>query len=47
MKDEVPPALISAHVKMVGQAAKAGTAIDDTYGLDKSGIAGTGMLSIV
>ena len=45
MKDEVPPALISAHVKMVDQAVKEGKPVDDTFGLDKSGIAGTGMYS--
>ena len=42
MKDEVPPALIGAHVKMVGQAAKDGKSVDEKFGLDKSGIAGTG-----
>ena len=44
MKDEVPPALIGAHVKMVGQAVKDGKSVDDHFGLDKSGIAGTGKL---
>ena len=44
MKDEVPPALIGSHVKMVGQAVKDGKSVDDHFGLDKSGIAGTGKL---
>ena len=44
MKDEVPPALIGAHVKMVGQAVKDGKSVDDHFSLDKSGIAGTGKL---
>ena len=43
MKDEVPPALIDAHVKSVEEAMKAGKKVDGSYGLDKSGIAGTGL----
>ena len=46
MKDEVPPALIGAHVKMVGQAVKDGKSVDDHFGLDKSGIAGTGNVAV-
>ena len=41
MKDEVPPALIDAHVKSVEEAMKEGKKVDVTFGLDKSGIAGT------
>ncbi len=41
MKDEVPPALIDAHVKMVKDALKDGKPVEDGFGLEKSGIAGT------
>lgn len=41
MKDEVPAALINAHVKNVEVAAKEGKPVDESFGLDKSGIAGT------
>merc|ERR1712038_1756558 len=41
MKDEVPPALIDAHMKSVEQARKEGKTIDSAFGLEKSGIAGT------
>lgn len=42
MKDEVPPALVSAHVRNVKNAMEQGIAgVDGTYGLEKSGIAGT------
>ncbi len=41
MKDEVPPALIGAHVKMVEEAVKDGQTVDGSFGLEKSGIAGT------
>ena len=42
MKDEVPPALIDAHVKSVEQAMKDGKKVDSQFNLDKSGIAGIG-----
>jgi hypothetical protein len=42
MKEEVPPALVDAHVKSVGEAINAGKWVDATYNLDKTGIAGTG-----
>ena len=41
MRDEVPSALIDAHVKTVEEAVREGKTVDSTYGLDKSGIAGT------
>ena len=41
MKDEVPSALIDAHVKQVEVAIKEGEEVDPHMGLDKSGIAGT------
>lgn len=41
MKDEVPPALVDAHIKTVEEAAKDGKDVDENYGLEKSGIAGT------
>ena len=41
MKDEVPPALIDAHVKMVEKAAAEGKDVGPDFGLDQSGIAGT------
>ncbi|KAL3836492.1 hypothetical protein ACJMK2_021921 [Sinanodonta woodiana] len=41
MKDEVPPALIDAHVKMVEDAGKSEAGVGPEYGLEKSGIAGT------
>ena len=55
MKDEVPPALVDAHVKgvfgvgdphvvkgrKVEEAVKDGKKVDENYGLEKSGIAGT------
>ena len=41
MKDEVPSALIDAHVKNIESAVKDGKDVDGSFGLDKSGIAGT------
>ncbi|XP_052059233.1 SWI/SNF complex subunit SMARCC2-like isoform X1 [Mytilus californianus] len=41
MKDEVPPALVDAHVKTVEEAVKEGKDVDQNFGLEKSGIAGT------
>ena len=41
MKDEVPPALTDAHVKLVEEAQKEGKTVDSQFGLEKSGIAGT------
>jgi hypothetical protein len=41
MKDEVPPALIDAHVKLVEKAVIEGKQVDQEFGLDQSGIAGT------
>ena len=42
MKDEVPPAIVDAHSKAVSQATKDGKTVEPTFGLDKTGIAGTG-----
>ena len=42
MKDEVPPPLIDAHIKSVEAAMKEGKSVDANFGLDKTGIAGTG-----
>ncbi|XP_070535822.1 LOW QUALITY PROTEIN: SWI/SNF complex subunit SMARCC2-like [Ptychodera flava] len=41
MKDEVPNALTDAHLKKVEAAAEAGT-LDSNFGLETTGIAGTG-----
>ncbi|XP_069762843.1 SWI/SNF complex subunit SMARCC2 isoform X3 [Narcine bancroftii] len=41
MKEEVPSALVEAHVKQVEDAAKVTGKADPTYGLESSGIAGT------
>ncbi|XP_052805807.1 SWI/SNF complex subunit SMARCC2-like [Mya arenaria] len=41
MKDEVPPALIDAHVKTVEKAASEGKEVGPEFGLDQTGIAGT------
>ena len=41
MKDEVPPSLVDAHIKSVQQAMKEGKSVDEGFGLEKSGIAGT------
>merc|ERR1712002_937621 len=41
MKDEVPPGLVDVHIKSVESAMKDGKTVDSTYGLEKSGIAGT------
>lgn len=41
MKEEVPPALIDAHVRSVEAAINSGKEVTATFGLDKSGIAGT------
>ena len=43
MKDEVPPSIVDAHTKTVLRANKEGQAVEPTYGLEKSGIAGTGI----
>lgn len=42
MKDEVPPSVVDAHIKNVLNASKDGKPVDPTFGLEKSGIAGTG-----
>ncbi len=42
MKEEVPPSLIDVHVKTVEEAKKEGKSVDPNFGLDKTGIAGTG-----
>lgn len=41
MKDEVPPALIDAHVKTVEKAVSEGKETNEEFGLDQTGIAGT------
>ena len=41
IKEEVPAALLDAHVKTVATNAANGTGIDGNTGLDKTGIAGT------
>ena len=42
MKEEVPPPLVDAHLRTVQEAVKEGIPVDANYGLDKTGIAGTG-----
>ncbi len=42
MKDEVPPALIEAHLKNMEKAVQEGATVDANFGLDKTGVAGTG-----
>lgn len=41
MKEEVPTALVEAHVRKVEDAAKITGKPDPGYGLESSGIAGT------
>uniref|UniRef100_A0A8C1MSS1 SWI/SNF related, matrix associated, actin dependent regulator of chromatin, subfamily c, member 2 n=1 Tax=Cyprinus carpio TaxID=7962 RepID=A0A8C1MSS1_CYPCA len=43
MKEEVPAALVEAHVRRVEDAARASGRPDPLYGLEGSGIAGTGL----
>ncbi|CAM4626484.1 hypothetical protein PO909_005510 [Leuciscus waleckii] len=43
MKEEVPAALVEAHVRRVEEAARASGRSDPLYGLEGSGIAGTGL----
>ncbi|KAG7493591.1 SWI/SNF complex subunit SMARCC2 isoform X2 [Solea senegalensis] len=43
MKEEVPAALVEAHVRRVEEAARASGRQDPLYGLEGSGIAGTGL----
>jgi len=43
MKEEVPPPLIDSHLKSVDEAIKQGLPVDANFGLDKTGIAGTGL----
>ncbi|KAK9973478.1 hypothetical protein ABG768_024206 [Culter alburnus] len=43
MKEEVPAALVEAHVRRVEEAARASGRPDPLYGLEGSGIAGTGL----
>lgn len=43
MKEEVPAALVEAHVRRVEEAARANGRQDPLYGLEGSGIAGTGL----
>ena len=38
----MPPALIEAHLKNMEKAVQDGVAVDANYGLDKTGVAGTG-----
>uniref|UniRef100_A0A8V5GMP0 Uncharacterized protein n=1 Tax=Melopsittacus undulatus TaxID=13146 RepID=A0A8V5GMP0_MELUD len=42
MKEEVPTALVEAHVRKVEEAAKVTGKADPAFGLESSGIAGTG-----
>ena len=41
IKEEVPPWLVDTHLKNIAEAKKEGTVMDETFGLDKTGIAGT------
>lgn len=41
MKEEVPTALVEAHVRKVEEAAKVTGRVDPAFGLESSGIAGT------
>lgn len=43
MKEEVPAALVEAHVRRVEEAARTSGRSDPLYGLEGSGIAGTGL----
>ena len=43
MKEEVPAALVEAHVRRVEEAARTSGRPDPLYGLEGSGIAGTGL----
>lgn len=43
MKEEVPAALVEAHVRRVEEAARVSGRQDPLYGLEGSGIAGTGL----
>ncbi|XP_069043125.1 SWI/SNF complex subunit SMARCC2 isoform X2 [Lepisosteus oculatus] len=43
MREEVPSALVEAHVRRVEEAARASGRQDPLYGLDSSGIAGTAL----
>ncbi|XP_037534816.1 SWI/SNF complex subunit SMARCC2 [Nematolebias whitei] len=43
MKEEVPAALVEAHVRRVEEAARVNGRQDPLYGLEGSGIAGTGL----
>lgn len=43
MKEEVPAALVEAHVRRVEEAARVSGRQDPVYGLEGSGIAGTGL----
>ncbi|KAM8868047.1 SWI/SNF complex subunit SMARCC2 [Synchiropus picturatus] len=43
MKEEVPAALVEAHVRRVEEAARVSGRHDPLYGLEGSGIAGTGL----
>ncbi|XP_047204365.1 SWI/SNF complex subunit SMARCC2 isoform X2 [Girardinichthys multiradiatus] len=43
MKEEVPAALVEAHVRRVEEAARVSGRQDPMYGLEGSGIAGTGL----
>lgn len=43
MKEEVPAALVEAHVRRVEEAARVSGRPDPLYGLEGSGIAGTGL----
>uniref|UniRef100_A0A3B4WCA9 SWI/SNF related BAF chromatin remodeling complex subunit C2 n=1 Tax=Seriola lalandi dorsalis TaxID=1841481 RepID=A0A3B4WCA9_SERLL len=47
MKEEVPAALVEAHVRRVEEAARVSGRQDPLYGLEGSGIAGTGSLCCV
>ncbi|XP_059139466.1 SWI/SNF complex subunit SMARCC2-like isoform X2 [Physella acuta] len=41
IKDEIPPSIVDAHTKTVVSASKDGKVVEPTFGLEKSGIAGT------
>ncbi|CAD5122759.1 DgyrCDS11167 [Dimorphilus gyrociliatus] len=41
LKEEVPPSLVEAHIKTVQEAKSQGKNVDETFGLEKTNIAGT------
>ncbi|CAL1537084.1 unnamed protein product [Lymnaea stagnalis] len=45
IKDEIPPSIVESHTRVVINATREGKIVEPTFGLEKSGIAGTEIIT--